>query len=422
MKGKVIILGAGISQVPLIRKARQMGYDVIVLSWSGPYPGIALADRFYNVSITDVNSVLQIAEREQISGICTTGTDAAVLAIGAVNDRLSLQGISTKAAQLATNKWLMKQAFSHHGVRTAECYKVSNRNEAHAAVKQLMGSKVNLAVDAADGSGTVGAVDSTGAAVIFKAVDRSASRGVVKVTSREQVDRAFAAVMSATDQDYCIVEQYLEGVEFGAQAFVYDGEVQFILAHGDLMHYGETGVPIGHHVPYAMSQQQHDDMIEQLTAGIRALHLNNCAVNADFMSVNERVYTLEIGARAGATCLPELVTAHYGLDYYEQILRVATGEAPQLATISNSPTEQRAACVCELLICEKGGIIKAMHNYNGPHPDIVSIAFDHPIGAQVAPFRTGNDRIGHIVVKGQSLAAANRLMQQVKANISVVIN
>ena len=39
------------------------------------------------------------------------------------------------------------------------------------------------------------------------------------------------------------------GEEFGAQAFVLDGEVQFILPHGDYVFQGDTGVPIGHLPP-----------------------------------------------------------------------------------------------------------------------------------------------------------------------------
>ena len=42
---KLIILGAGIYQAPLIRQAKELGLFVIVVSSPGDYPGFALADK-----------------------------------------------------------------------------------------------------------------------------------------------------------------------------------------------------------------------------------------------------------------------------------------------------------------------------------------------------------------------------------------
>ena len=45
-KKKIMVLGAGIYQVPLIKKAKEMGLHTIVVSPKGPYPGISLADTY----------------------------------------------------------------------------------------------------------------------------------------------------------------------------------------------------------------------------------------------------------------------------------------------------------------------------------------------------------------------------------------
>ena len=45
MKKKLLILGAGIYQVPLIETAKRMGLETIVASIPGNYPGFALADK-----------------------------------------------------------------------------------------------------------------------------------------------------------------------------------------------------------------------------------------------------------------------------------------------------------------------------------------------------------------------------------------
>ena len=52
-KKKLMILGAGIYQVPLIKKAKEMGLETLVVSIKGNYPGIALEDSFYEIDTRD---------------------------------------------------------------------------------------------------------------------------------------------------------------------------------------------------------------------------------------------------------------------------------------------------------------------------------------------------------------------------------
>ncbi|MCD8329224.1 MAG: carboxylate--amine ligase, partial [Lachnospiraceae bacterium] len=87
---KLMILGAGIYQLPLIETARQMGLYTIVVSIPGNYPGFAAADKVYYENTVDSEKILEIARAEQIDGILTAGTDVAVVTIGKVCDELGL--------------------------------------------------------------------------------------------------------------------------------------------------------------------------------------------------------------------------------------------------------------------------------------------------------------------------------------------
>lgn len=388
---KVLILGAGISQLPLIKTAKEMGLYVVVVSRKGNYPGFALADKVYYEDTTSADKIVEIAQLEQIDGICTTGTDVAVKSIGKVVDRLGLSGVSYEAAQRSTNKWEMKQAFMEHGVRTSKFIKVRNREEAYQAFEALSPP------------------------LIFKALDSGASKGIVKVTDVSQADYAFDEVKKVTKVQYFIAEEYVEGTEFGAQAFVYDNKVQFVMPHGDMMFYGDAGVPIGHYVPYHLSSAVVEDIHNQIEKSIQALRLNNCAINADFILKDQSVYVLEIGGRAGATCLPELVSTFYGFDYYEQILRAALNLNPTFDSHSSQP------CACELLLSDEAGEIVQLHNENEHHEDIIQIAFDYKSGDHVNKFRVGTDRIGQIIVKGESLENVIRRLEEVKGKINITL-
>lgn len=387
---KLMILGAGIYQVPLIKTAKRLGIYTIVVSIPGNYPGFALADKIYYENTTDYEKILEIAKEEKIDGIVTAGTDVAVITIGKVCDELNLSGLSFEAAKIAANKLLMKTKYEEYGVRTAKF------REIPFADPDLLNRTSALSFP-----------------LIFKSVDSSGSRGIMRVDSVEEFDAAFENVKANTRSDYFIVEEFIEGEEFGAQAFVYNGEVVFILPHGDYVFHGDTGVPIGHFAPYDLDEAVVEDTKKQLTAAIQAMGLNNCAINADFIMKDNQTYVLEIGGRSGATCLAELTSIYYGFDYYEKIILTALGEDVSFESTLAVPNASM------LLMSDKDGVIVEQKNHNEEDPSIVEIQFDYKAGDAVHKFHVGPHRIGHVITKGETLDEAVKTLHTVLDNIQI---
>ena len=396
---KILILGAGTYQVPLIKTAKKLGIYTVVTSIAGNYPGFKFADKVYYENTTDYRKILSIARREQVDGIVTAGTDVAVITIGKVCDALGLKGLTARAAEIATDKLKMKEAYEANGVRTARYRKIYFDN------KYFKDAISHLQLP-----------------LMFKSVDSSGSRGIVKVTSPDQFDHARNIVLENTRSDYFIVEEYIEGDEFGAQAFVQDGKLEFILPHGDYVFKGDTGVPIGHFAPFELDPDFIEDAREQLRKAVEAMKLDNCAINADFIMKDGKTYVLEIGGRSGATCLAELTSIFYGFDYYEKILRVAVGEkvdfTPEVDPDLPAGGVPNASM---LLMSDKDGHIVSQEDLNEPDPDIVEVQFDYKPGDPVHAFRVGPHRIGHVITKGKSLDDAVALLHKALDNIHITV-
>lgn len=389
---KVLILGAGIYQVPLIKTAKRLGIYTIVASIPGNYPGFEIADKVYYENTTDFEKILEIAKEEKIDGIITTGTDVAVITIGKICDELGLTGLSFEAAQISTDKLLMKSKYEENGVRTAKYRKIQ--------------------IDSPD---LITQTQSLTFPLIFKAVDSSGSRGITRVDSVDDFDMAFENVKKHTRSEYFIVEEFIEGDEFGAQAFVKDNEVKFILPHGDYVFQGDTGVPIGHYAPFELTPEVVADVELQLVNAIKAMELNNCAINADFIMKDNKAYVLEIGGRSGATCLAELVSIYYGFDYYEKILLTALGEDVDFSSDKCVPNASM------LLTSDVDGIIESQIDENGDDPDIYEVQFDHKVGDSVHKFHIGPHRIGHVITKGNTLDEAVKTLNDACSNIKMTI-
>ena len=390
---KIMILGAGIYQVPLIKTAKRLGIYTIVVSIPGNYPGFAIADKVYYENTVDHETIMRLAKEEQIDGIVTAGTDVAVITIGKVCDEMGLKGLSAEAAEAATNKLIMKTCYEANGVNTARFRKIAVSDEDYAG--KLAGLEFPL---------------------IFKSVDSSGSRGITRVDTPEEFEAARQNAINNTRSDYYIVEEFIEGDEFGAQAFVQDGVVEFILPHGDYVFHGDTGVPIGHYAPFDVSPEMIDAIRAELEKAVRAMGLNNCAVNADFIMKDGKAYVLEVGGRSGATCLAELTSIYYGFDYYEKIIRVSLGEH-----VDFTPAEVMTPNASMLLSSDKDGVIVSQKDCNDPDPDIVDIHFDRDIGDTVRAFRVGPDRIGHVITKGGTLEAAVAKLHEALGKITIEV-
>ena len=388
----LMIMGAGVYQVPLIKTAKRMGIHTIAVSIPGNYPGFAYADEVLHINTVDSGAVLQAAKEKKIDGICTAGTDVAVMTIGRVNDALGLSGISYEAAKLACDKVKMKECYEQNGVRTARYRKVYFNEDVNKKIRDLVYP------------------------LIVKIVDSSGSRGITRVDTPSELPDAIRNAQSFTRKDYYIVEEFIVGREFGAQAFMMDGKPQFILPHGDYIFMGSTGVPAGHFAPYELSEEQLQDCYETAEKALRAMKLDNCACNCDFIMRDGKTYVLEIGGRSGATCLAELVAIYYGFDYYEKIIQVALGEKPDFPTTKHVPNASK------LLMSDRDGEIIAMANRNPKSdPNLYEVVFDYTIGDHVKKFHVGPNRIGHVVTKGNTLAEATSALDRALKNISIEV-
>lgn len=363
---KVLIVGAGIYQVPLIRAAKEMGLYTIVTSIPGNYPGFDLANKVYHINTKDQEKLLKIAENEKISGICTTGTDVAVKSIGYVCEKYNLPGINLHSAILATDKLEMKKAFSQGGVRTAKYWEVKSLQELNEVYER---EKKEL---------------------ILKTTNSSGSRGIVKITPTTNLEDAYAYVKTNNNTHY-IVEEFIDGIEFGAQVFLINGKIKLCVPHGDVLFSGKTNVPIGHYLPYHIPSSAYGDMEKQIEKVTDALGLKNGALNFDFILSNNEVYVIEVGARAGATCLPELISIYCGINYYNCILEAALGfEAIIPKDLPQTP------CANILFIGSQKGKLKSIEITNTEF-HIFEKLDDYNYGDMIPEFQVGPDRLGHVI-------------------------
>lgn len=384
---KLLIPGAGIYQVPLIRKAKEMGLFTVVASIPGNWPGFRLADKVCEVDTTDCEGMLKAAREEKIDGIVTTGTDVAVRAIGYVCDVLGLHGISAEAAERLTDKAKMKTAF--RGIVSTGDFRVVRTEEEAMQAAGLLGYPV-----------------------MVKAVDVSGSRGITKVERKEDLAAAVLSAKSVSCKDYFVVEEAVDGTEIGLDAFVENGKTAAFFPHEKYVRrIGGTTIPAGHSFPYRGSKETEAALRRELDAIVQASGMDNCAVNCDIMVKKDgTVSVIEAGGRCGATCIPELIGIWSGIDYYRQMILCALGEETDFRTVSQVP------CSARLLMSEKGGIVSAI-DYTRlleiKEKNEAEILLDIREGDTVHSAHNGTDRFGHVIMKTDSEELIDNVCEEI---------
>ncbi|MEE0059333.1 MAG: ATP-grasp domain-containing protein [Acutalibacteraceae bacterium] len=394
-KKRIMILGAGRGQVELIKASKRLGYEAIVASIKGNYPGFEYADQISYVDITSKNDVLQSAKEYNIDAIATSCMDTAISTLGYVCDECNLAGLNSKSAEISGDKLLMKKAFIENDVNTAKYIKVNSENELEEVTKKLQ------------------------LPLIVKAVDLQGSRGINIVNTKDSLLDAYKRTMAETSKDFCIIEEFIEGYEFGAQAFIYNGEVLYVLPAGDITYTGVTKVPVGHYMPLEFENDVLQQIEENVKKAINAIGLDNCAVNIDMIIRDGKIYIIELTGRVGANCLAELSSIYYGIDVYAMIAMTAMGEDVKKYFEENrkAPT----ACYARMLMSDKTGVLKSLENNNKPNPDIAEITFFVQEGDTVNKFTNSRDCIGQIIVKGKDIITCEKLIDEVIANLEIEI-
>lgn len=392
----ILILGAGRGQVGLIEAARNCGYNTVVASIPGNYPGFELADEMEYIDILDKQAVLEVAEKHSVEGVASCCIDLPMKAQGYVNDKLGLQGISEKAAQLSVNKDLMKAALIKGGAITPKYRKIYSVEELHNALSELE------------------------LPVIVKAVDQAGSKGLNVVRSADEAAIAYYKSMEYTQLGYCIVEEFIEGYKIGCNGFVANGEVLFILPCGDITVNKSTIIPVGHYIPLKLEKSVEQEVEKQMKLSIKALDLDNCAVNADLMIKDGKVYIIEITGRMGANALPELTSIYYGTNIYELIARTAMGDF-KLEDYSCFTNKQGQACLAGMIISEHSGTLKRIENNIGNEDALKKLTFFTKEGENVRSFTNTSDCIGELIVDGSDYEGCLKTYNDIKSKIKLII-
>ena len=302
---KLAVIGAGYLQMPLVRRAREMGIRTICFAWESGAVCKDVSDEFYPISITEKDKILEVCRRENVDGITSIASDVAVPTIAHVASNLGLVGNDVRSAEISTNKYLMREAFSKAGVPCPAFAVVGDGEDLPSVTKGMAYP------------------------LIVKPTDRSGSMGVTRV---EKSEALADAVRPAIDDSFCrkaIIEECITDMrEVSVEGISWKGEYHLLQITDKVTTGSPHYVELGHHQPARLTDGVRRRIVEIVELGVKALGIRYGASHAELMiTPDEHVFMTEIGARMGGDFIgSDLVRLSTGYDFVCGVIEVALGE------------------------------------------------------------------------------------------------
>ena len=306
-KKNLAIIGASYLQLPLIEKAKEMGFVTHVFAWAANDIGESAADYFYPISIIEKEKITKKCKEIDICGVCSIATDLGAVTVNYVANELGLPGNSMEATYKSSNKHLMRLAFEQNGDPSPKSILVDEHTDV---------STLDLTYP-----------------IIVKPTDRSGSRGICKLDSSDGIENAIKEAIDAGFDKKALVEEFVEGQEYSVEAITYKG-VHHILAV--TLKY-TTGAPhfieTGHLEPAPISNMLRNRIDQVVVHALNSLGITNSASHSEIKIDNSgNIKIIEIGGRMGGDCIgSDLVYYSTGIDYVQAVILVACGIAPDLS-------------------------------------------------------------------------------------------
>jgi len=305
MQKRILFLGGSKFQIPPIKYAKEQGHYVITCDYLPDNPGHKYADEYHNVSTTDREEVLALAEKLKVDGIVAYASDPAAPTQAYVANLMGLPSNPYESVEILSRKDYFRSFLDENGFLVPKSASFENIAKAFDWFDELKKP------------------------VIVKPVDSSGSKGVSKVYTEEELLHAFTYALEFSRAKRVVIEEFFErdGYQVAGDGFIVDGKLVFrCWANEHFDKLCNPFVPIGESFPSIMSDYTLEQAQNETQRLLDLLHMKQGAINFDFHYNAQGDFSfLELGPRNGGNLIPEVIKYATGVDLIKYTVDSALG-------------------------------------------------------------------------------------------------
>lgn len=394
---KILLLGGSAQQIVAIETAKKLGYYTVLCDYLVDNPGQYYADKFYLVSTTDKEAILEVAEKEKIEGVLSYASDPAAPTAAYVSEKLGLPTNPYKSVEILCNKDKFRVFLSQNGFHAPQ-------SKGYASLAEVVQS-----------------IGKYQFPIIIKPVDSSGSKGITVLRKKEDLEKAVDFAFSFSRRHRIIVEEFIEKKHpylIGGDIFIQDGEIVLwglMNCHRDEK--VNRLVPVGKSYPLELEEIDIRNVKETLQQMVNKLHMKNGAMNVELIVDKKNcVWPIDVGPRNGGNMIPDLLGMIFNVDVVELAVKVAMGEAFYVNHVMGIPYY-----ATHNLHTDKNGVFKEVAFSDEIKRHIIKKCIYKKAGDSVEFFDNAAKAIGIIFMKFDNAVQMKRYLSNMNAYIKIVL-
>ncbi len=396
---RVMVIAGGKWQVPLLKKLKCMGFEIVCSNLYPDSVGFQYADYCEVADVRDWDKNLDIAKKYKVDAVFTDQSDIAVPTAAYVSEQLGLRTIGIKLAELFTNKYCMREYLKENTFPYPEFKICKELNEA----KQFF---IDLKHDA-----------------IIKPLDSQSSRGIYEIHVLEDLDRYFDNTKSnSKDQSSVLIERYVQGTEFTVDGIVVDGK-HHTLAISEKSHYDfNQNVADALYFSYSNDTYDYNALRKLNDEIIQSTGLPFGLTHAEYKLENGTFYLIEMAARGGGTKISsDIVPYMTGIDNYALWIHSVLDDKIEYPIIDLEEMKKRYMVLQFLDYPVEGRKIKEICGVEDIKAleQIYDFGLNIQAGDVLKKATDDSNRIGYYIAKGSSVEDLKEIKTKVMERLSI---
>lgn len=378
---KALVLCGGLPQIALIEELKSRGITTILADMNPNVQARPYADKFYPVSVLDVEAVREVAIKEKVDYILTVCADQVLQVVAQIAEELGLPWyIDFKTAENVSKKSYMKKIFWENGVPTTKYVILDKMDE--SKIKELKYP------------------------IIVKPVDAYNSRGVCKVNCFEELCKAFDVAVNISRTKTAIIEEFAEGNEITVDVYVEDGKAN-VLCMSNIEKIGEDSKFIINRsrIPAAISSDIALQIADTAQKIADAFGLKNCPMLIQLISNGQSISVVEFCARTGGGVKFLMIKKNSGFDVVKAVVDLTLGLKPHVGEIK----KPKELTVNEFVYCSSGELT-GLEGFDSLVSDGIAAECSvfKPVGVKFGDISGSGDRLAYFSIVAEDESELKR--------------
>ncbi|AIC93106.1 ATP-grasp domain-containing protein [Shouchella lehensis] len=389
-----------------LKKTKELGYDPILIAKNLKiYNGFSELDcksmTINTDNLNDIISCLKNIKKDNIAGVFTT-SDYYLETVAQVNHSLNFIGNSLESIHTCRDKGIFRNRLKQFDIQQPNFLIVEKQESLHC-----IKNKISYPC-------------------VVKPTDESGSNRVKFCINFEEVEaltrEIFAEPYNKRGQrrnQKVLIEEYIDGDEYSVEMFTWEGNPKCIGITKKCV----TGFPHfvekQHIFPAPISSDIYSKIELTVMNALKAVNFRYGASHAEVKWTEKGCFTIEINARLAGGMIPELVKYSSGIDLIEKQLLCVTNTPPSFKEI-----KYHDYMGINFFTANESGKISSITGVDDvlSIPDVLEFNLKVKVGEKVKMPKNFSDRLGYVIVKGNTYKELLIRLKDVSEKVIISIN